>query len=250
MDPYLEFYWRDVHQDLAGLARRNLNRVLPDDLVARMEERLVVDSIEYEKPRTIYPDVGVFDTRQGGGGTATAEAATTVEPVILQYEQETHTEPYIIISSRDGQIVTVIDFLSPADKLAGPGREEYRTKRLELRAARIHVVEIDLIRAGSWRELLAPVVAPPSVETAYRAILWRISGEIALYRMPLRDRLPAIPIPLRATDKDVRLDLQPLADEVYVNGRYDATNYRKPCMPALEGEDAAWAAEVLKQKVG
>ena len=67
--------------------------------------------------------------------------------------------------------------------------------------------------------------------------------------LKLRERLPIIPIPLRKTDPDVTLDLQPLLDQAYRNGRYDRTDYRKPCAPPLEGEDAQWAEQLLKSPV-
>jgi hypothetical protein len=64
--------------------------------------------------------------------------------------------------------------------------------------------------------------------------------------MPLRKRLPAIRIPLRRADPDVALDIQLLIDLAYRNGRYDLTDYRKPCIPPLEGGDDAWADKLLR----
>jgi hypothetical protein len=53
--------------------------------------------------------------------------------------------------------------------------------------------------------------------------------------------LPIIPIPLRAGDPLVTLDLQSLIEQVYRNGRYDRTDYSKTCDPPLEEGDAEWA---------
>ena len=67
------------------------------------------------------------------------------------------------------------------------------------------------------------------------------------YSMPLRERLPIIAIPLRGDALDVPLDIQALVDQVWVNGRYAMSGlYERPCVPPLEGEDAAWAEELLK----
>src|SRR5262249_43382327 len=70
----------------------------------------------------------------------------------------------------------------------------------------------------------------------------------ALFVLPLRARLPVLPIPLRYGEKPVPLDLQALMDQCYRNGRYERTiDYRKDCMPPLSAEDAAWADELLRE---
>jgi hypothetical protein len=66
---------------------------------------------------------------------------------------------------------------------------------------------------------------------------------VELFPMPLRQALSRIPIPLRDQDAEVSLDLQELVGQAYCNGRYDHTDYGKPCDPPLEPEDAQWADE-------
>jgi hypothetical protein len=60
------------------------------------------------------------------------------------------------------------------------------------------------------------------------------------------DALPTISIPLRKQDKEVVLELQPLIEQVYRNGRYVSINYREDAEPPLIGEDAKWADELLR----
>jgi hypothetical protein len=73
--------------------------------------------------------------------------------------------------------------------------------------------------------------------------------EIAeFHAISLREPLPNIAIPLRPTDRDVVLQLQPLFDECYRRGRYDRIDYRQPLAPPLAAEDAAWVAERLREK--
>ena len=74
---------------------------------------------------------------------------------------------------------------------------------------------------------------------------WSERGR-ALYALPLRERLLAIPIPLRQSDRPVPLDLQALLDQCYRNGRYDDIDYAEPPTPALAGDDAVWAEALLK----
>ncbi len=71
-------------------------------------------------------------------------------------------------------------------------------------------------------------------------------GEGEMMAFPLRDRLPTIRIPLRRTDPDATLDLQPLIDAAYRNGGYARTiDYRRDPIPPLDAETATWANELL-----
>jgi len=68
--------------------------------------------------------------------------------------------------------------------------------------------------------------------------------EAEYYPMPLRDRLPAIRVPLRVRDQDVALDLQRPLERIYERGRYDnRIDYSAVLSPPLPPADAAWAAE-------
>ena len=218
MDPYLERHWLDVHARLVTYAADALNGVLPPDLIARTEERLVVESI----------DPSHLETEERATG-------------------------YISILETCGEKpVTIVELLNAGDELPGPSREQYRRRRDELMRTKVNLVEIELTRHGPWRELLAPFVAPPQAHTAYRAIVRRFHPvkRVELYPISLRVRLPVIPVPLRATDRDVTLDLQRLIEQVYDNGRYDRTDYTRGCSPPLDREDAAWAEELLKAAGG
>ena len=66
-----------------------------------------------------------------------------------------------------------------------------------------------------------------------------------VYPINLRHPLPRIPIPLRRSDGDIGLELQPLIERVYVAGGHDDIDYARPADPPLEGEDAAWAQALL-----
>jgi hypothetical protein len=66
-----------------------------------------------------------------------------------------------------------------------------------------------------------------------------------LYPMPLHQRLPILPIPLRPSESPVTLDLQVLIDQAYAAGRYDDLNYAAALEPPLPPEDALWAGALL-----
>src|SRR5437667_3645887 len=87
MDPWLELSWRDVHASLIIYIRNQLQRQLPEPLVARAEEDVRVE-IEDEPPGLVRPDVVVdegFPPPGGGGGTAIAAPPVTMtEPLLLR----------------------------------------------------------------------------------------------------------------------------------------------------------------------
>ena len=61
-------------------------------------------------------------------------------------------------------------------------------------------------------------------------------------------RLPSIKIPLRLTDPDLRLSLQPLINLAYENGRYGSQiNYSQQPEPELEAAEFAWTQELFKR---
>src|SRR5258706_7407308 len=136
MDPYLEQSWRDVHATLVSAARERLNRLLPRDLVARSDDCIYMES-ESERLRSIDPEV---------------------------------TEHFLEILEVNGErVVTVIEFISPASKVPGPGRDSYLENRREILLRQTNLVEIDLVRAGDWLGLLQLPQVPPEYQTIYRA---------------------------------------------------------------------------------
>jgi hypothetical protein len=251
MDPYLERHWRDVHSDLVAVTRRTLNEHLPADLVARIEERVVIDDTSADRQRTVFPDVRVYEDPNVPVATAPPSGAESAvaQPIVLELEVEEHTETFIQIVEVDGgRLVTVVEFLSPTNKLPGRDRDDYERKRDELWRAGVNVLEIDLLRLGAWRDLIRPLVAPVHAETEYRVVGWRAHPRrrVELYPIGIRHRLPRIPVPLREGDPDTILDLQVALDEVYRGGRYDRTDYGRACEPPLGAALSAWATGLLQ----
>jgi hypothetical protein len=70
-----------------------------------------------------------------------------------------------------------------------------------------------------------------------------------IYRVPLRERLPSIGVPLRSSDDDAPLDLQALLDQCYRNGGYDEdVDYQGDADPPLDPDDRRWADAVLRKQ--
>ncbi|MBN1443340.1 MAG: DUF4058 family protein [Planctomycetes bacterium] len=89
----------------------------------------------------------------------------------------------------------------------------------------------------------------PYLESHWRDIRrgWRPSA-VEVYRAPLRERLPVIPVPLREKEPGVPLDLQAILDHCYSRGAYDDIDYAAAPDPPLSEADAEWADALLKEK--
>ena len=253
MDPYLEAHWRDVHARLIIYICDHIQAQLGGKLRARVEERLVVQADDVAV-HAIHPDARVFESARAddarGGGTAVA--APTVQPLIISLPSDDQTETFVEIVERGthDRLVTVIELLSPTNKIGGDDRRAYAIRRQEVRNAGANLVEIDLTRAGHRQLAAWPV--PKSHRTAFQARVTRAHDRsrprAEVYAMPLEQPLPAIRVPLRPTDKDVTIDLQPLVDQAYRNGAYDDIDYTRPPVPPLTRAEAAWAAELLSSR--
>src|SRR5579859_6830663 len=136
MDPYLETHWRDVHARLIIYASDALRSVLPHPLRARVEERVVLATAEGWTESWLFPDVRIVEyAPSSGSGVVTRQSAAAVAvPMIVDSEVDPITENFIEIVDRGSgnRVVTVIEFLSQANKLPGANREQYLTKQAEL----------------------------------------------------------------------------------------------------------------------
>jgi hypothetical protein len=254
MDPYLEQFWGDVHHRLITYTSDSLQKELPGDLRARVAERVFVEPDE-GNPRNIVPDVRIVERRRSGEAPLRASNGIALaEPIIVHLEaSEPVRQGFIeIIDIKSGRrVVTVIEIVSPSNKTPGPGRDLYVKKQQELREGKVSLVEIDLLRTGS-RVMAAPLERiPEGHKTPYAACArrgWK-PFELEYYRFPLRERLPAIAIPLRQTDRDVALDVQALIDRCYEDARYgDDIDYREEADPPLNPDDAQWADALLRER--
>ena len=71
MDPYLERHWGDVHQRIVTYTCDWLQSRLPDDLRARMQERVYIEIPDVRRGE-YYPDVRVVE-RSGASSTASSK---------------------------------------------------------------------------------------------------------------------------------------------------------------------------------
>ena len=248
MDPFIEGAdWEDFHSRfITAIGDALVPNVRPDYAV-RTERRVYVEH-PYDDPTLIRPDVAILRHPDFGSGTRpTAETSVaTIEPVERTLPGPvTVEEKYLIIRRLEStEVVTVIEVLSPANKRTGSeGREAYLAKRDEILQSRTNLVEVDLLRGGQRLPTVEPLPAGDCFAFVCRARR-RLRADV--YAWPLAHRLPAIPIPLAAGDREVSLDLQAVFDGVYDRAGYDySLDYRQPVSPVLSEVESQWVASVM-----
>ncbi len=211
MDPYLEHpvLWEGVHARFIVALANQLQPRLDPRYVASVEERVFIE-IDVD-------DLEIHETR--------------IE----------------ILDAYNGmKLVTMIELVSPTNKVAGPGRKSYVDKQQEALARDCHLVEIDLLRRGrhvlsipKWR-----IVELRPYDYLVCVNRYPQRKRFELYPRRLRERLSRIGIPLADPDPDVRLDVQDALEQVYWDGRYmRRIRYDQPCQPRLRAKDQQWGNE-------
>ena len=253
MDPYLEapHHWPGVHLLLIAAYMELLNARLRPRYVAHVEERVYLapeDDPTREQQRV--PDVWV----KSGDGTKPQPAhrngtAAIADPIVVTTlrADETRERRVEIRTTNTEKLVTVIELLSPANKVVGAeGRKSFLEKRREVTSSKAHWVEIDLLRHGAtprFRRRLDEheyFVHVSPVELRPEGKVWPIR---------LHENLPVVGIPLRSPDPDVPLDLQAALDLIYDRGAFDLKlNYAGTPIPPLPPALARWSNKLLKQK--
>jgi hypothetical protein len=253
MDPYLESpeLWPDVHHELISQIRGALNPAIRPHYVARVELRVYISDDDDPGREVILPDVRVEKTKhKGTKKTRSGPALAVAEPIIVPFlliDNEIKEARLEIKHRETGALVTVIELLSPTNKIRGArGRASFMEKRQDTLASDVHWVEIDLLRAG-----LPSVPRPRFRRSHYRVFVSRAGqrGHASYWPIDVRQALPVIAIPLRAPDADVPLDLGAVLRAAYERGAYDMSiDYRRPAEPPLKGDVATWAERLLRER--
>lgn len=250
MNPFLEGRG-DFHGRLVAYAADALQPQLPGDLAARLEERVFIEG--GAEDRDARPDVSIIEERRRAVGGVAADAGVAVaEPLVIRLGPHEVTESFIqILDARSGnRVITMIEFVSPSNKRPGPGRQLYVRKQQEARDAAVNLAEIDLTRGEENVTIADPAHVAAHRRGLYHASVWRAVSwsEVLYFPIPLRARLPVIPIPLRPEDRDVTLDLQALVNQAHERGRYGPSDYRRDPDPPLSPDDADWVDKIVADR--
>ena len=263
MDPYLEHpqVFPGFHNNFITYFQEALQPRLPEQYYADSGERVWIEVTE----RYLRPDVSVArreepteSAEDDRGGVAVA-AATRTKPVRIRVPYEEHRETFLeVYTRRDGgeRLVAAIEVLSLTNKAAGQDhRGEYLRKQRELLDREVHLIEIDLLRAGAHTTAVPKDLA---VEEAgpfdYHVCCHRFDewGVFNVYPILLEEELPEIEVPLLPGDEPVPVDLQAVFARCY-----DAGPYRRrirydedPPVPPLTPDQTEWAKKLLEPHGG
>lgn len=250
MDPYLEArtIWPGVHAALITYMHEALQPQLRPKYIARMGERIQLAQVS----RSYVPDVLLHRTlREPEPTLATAAPLIADEPQLITALDEVAREPYIeIIAQESGDIVTLIELLSPANK-EGDGRDQYIQKQTDLLATDVNLVEIDLLSYGKETVLARNAIITKPADWRYLINISRGGrrSTLEVYAIPLHGKLPNCRIPLRPPDGDAVLDLTAVFNRCYDVGSYDLLiNYSQPPDVPLRKGEAAWLNTHLQEK--
>jgi hypothetical protein len=195
------------------------------------------------------PDLGVVESRSEEPVSQGAPLpGSQMTPLIAELPQpEERRERYLEIREvGTGDLVTVVELLSPDNKRPGEGRKQYEQKRLHVLSTLTHLVEIDLLRAGQPMPMR---ILGNGRAASYRIVISRSHRrpQAEVYLFGIRDPLPGFRLPLQPGDEEPMVDLGKLLHEIYDRARFDlAVDYTQPPPPpSLSEEDAAWLDERL-----
>ena len=245
MDPYLEHpsLWPDVHNRLiAALADDLSERVAPRYYVG-LERRTYLlkagDLVFIGRP-----DIAVASATDASGfAPHLVVTSVTVLEVDVPMQDEVSENFLEIHEVRTGKLVTVLELLSPVNKLHRQGREEYERKRGHIFRTWTNLVEIDLLRAGEPM----PVVGV-QVQSDYRILVSRgiQRPHASLIAFNLRQPIPAFTLPLLPGDDEPEVALNHLLHALYRRARFDLRlDYTQRPIPPLAEADAAWAQTLM-----
>ena len=200
MNPYLEdpLIWPGFHNRLIANMADDVGTRVPDNYRVDIQERTEVVTIGEEN------------------GVAVKVAAPDEARVTYLYVQR----------MPDWKVVTVVEVLSPTNKIPGDGRVSYQHKREEIFASGVSLVEIDLLRGG--RPMPLQTVAPPS---HYRILIsrgWERPDAI-LFPFSVQQTIPKFTLPLSPEDDEPESDLGPIINAMHRTARYgQVTRYADP----------------------
>ena len=175
----------------------------------------------------------------------------TEQALFTSVIREEHHEEFIEIRQRsDGRLITLVDVVSPANKISAAGRKTYLEKRRECRSAGSSLVEIDLVLQGQpmldySREGL------PDWDYAVTVTRSTQPERYEIYTSTLQKRLPRFKLPLAADDRDTVVDLQAAFLRCYDQSGLGAQiDYQRSPAHVTDEEDRRWLNdELVKAKL-
>lgn len=243
MNPYLENpeFWSEFHSRMIVAIADALDDCLSRDYRVAVEKRVYL-SDDGNKVLVGIPDVSVTASSLFTTLTATLEPITQPLNIEIPIAEEVQERFLEIREGATGNVITVIELISPKNKRTGEGRSTYLQKRQKILISATHLIEIDLLRGGE------PLPMGAVIPSDYRIMISRSyqRPKAQLYAFNLQQIIPSIPVPLRSGENEPVLDLQSLLHKVYDRARFElGIDYKQACMPKLSKENEAWLRSII-----
>ena len=240
MNPYLENpeFWSEFHSRMIVAIADAL-----DDCLSR-DYRVAIEKREYpsDDGDNVLVDVSITASSQSTTQTAILEPITQPLSIELPIAEEVQERFLEIREGATGNVVTIIELISPKNKGTGEGRSTYLQKRQKILVSATHLIEIDLLRGGE------PFPMGAVIPSDYRIMISRSyqRPKAQLYAFKLQQIIPSIPVPLRFGEDEPILNLQSLLHKVYDRARFElGIDYKQACTPKLSKENEAWLRSII-----
>ena len=210
------YLWLDFHAKFLNYWQESIAESLPANYEARIGEQVtLVRSVG--PPWRVGPDVSIVRSNLGEYvWDAESLSTTTVMLDHLEIKEELHETRIEILLRKDRRLVTVLELLSPSNKVE-PGWSRYLDKRSTLLGQPVHLVELDLLESGHRLPQQQPLPVGEyycfvsRVEQRRRCSVTAWQGTASI---------PTVPIPLLDPDNDISSPLQSVFETTFARGLY------------------------------
>lgn len=172
---------------------------------------------------------------------------STEQPLFTSIIREQHLEEVIEVRQRaDNKLVTLIDVVSPINKMRPQGRAAYLETRKQARSQSASIVEIDLVLQG---QPMLDYSRDGLPEWDYAITVTRCTQpeRYEIYTTTLQKRLPRFKVPLAPDDRDTVLDLQATFARCYDQSNFSShIDYKHDPQMKMAEDDLKWLGEVLR----
>jgi hypothetical protein len=248
-NPFLEApaFWSDFHSRFINYWCEAIADRLPGEYEASISERVYLIEHDLDARKLISPDVSIsvddFASRALAPSSVATLEPTTIPLVVLDGPRETFIE---ILHRSDRALVTSIELLSPANKQP-PGRFEYLAKRRSVLSQQVHLVELDLLRAGQRVPFAKPL---PPADYYYIVSRYEQRPDCQVYAWQMPHELPTLPIPLRAPDPDIHVSLSEVFETTFERGRFQRRiDYSASLGSTLSKSEKEWLHQQISKQV-
>lgn len=254
IDPWAEVgrYFHQIHSGMIGHLQEQMRDTLLDmGYVAACEISLQITERREPDIHIRYKTPGVPEPIKTWNYSVAAERVLA-EPGISTASEAPDFDALFIKEA--GRLVTVIEIISPSNKVDLLEIERYKTHRDKLRAEGVNFVEIDLTRSVKRIVYLEHDIMPPYHVAIY--LPWQSSP--LMIEIGWADRLKRIAIPLREDVVPVELqdaytnayEVSTIAVQMNDEGHYQEDNLPFPSLLTDEQrQDALAAVEAWKKRL-